>query len=82
MVPNIKLHYVHRKKVVREVRAVVGKSTDNRVEGAIATRNPPTNMPKAARVAVRGMVIIAENPTNQQVTHRHRERLRAWIMAT
>lgn len=79
MVPNIKLRREHRKKVVRGVRAVVDRSTDNRVEGAIATRNPPTNTPKAARVAVRGAVIIAENPTNQQATHRHRERL--WRLA-
>lgn len=79
MVPNIKLRREHRKKVVRGVRAVVGKSTDNRVEGAIATRNPQTNTPKAARVAVRGMVIIAENQTSQQATHRYWERL--WRLA-
>ena len=75
MVANIKLHYVHRKKVVREVRTAADSGKDNHVEGAIATRNPPTNMPKAARVAVRGAVIIAENQISQQATHRHKERL-------
>ena len=65
MDPNIKPHREHRKRVVREVRTAADSGKDNRVEGAIATRNPPTNMPKAARVAVRGAVIIAESPTIQ-----------------
>ena len=74
MFPNIKLHYVHRKKVVREARTAADKGKDNHVEGAIAMRNPTINTPKAARVAVRGAVIIAENPTSQQATHRYWER--------
>ena len=75
MDPNTKPHREHRKRVVREVRTAADNGKDDRVEGAIATRNPPTNTPKAARVAVRGAVIIAESPTSQQVTHRHKERL-------
>ena len=75
MDPNIKPHREHRKRVVREVRTAADSGKDNHEEGAIATQNPPTNTPKAARVAVREAAIIAENPTNQQATHRRKERL-------
>ena len=75
MDPNIKQHREHRKRAVREVRTAADSGKDNHVEGTIATQNPPTNMPKAAIVAVRGAVIIAENQTSQQATYRHRERL-------